>query len=111
MEINIKLEIGRLFDKEAFDEKIRLLHQVVSLLEMERENVKSRKAQWEGEMKEIHDFKKKESVGLKTKEKAKATQEKKKGKAKKESEECPPPSLLGIEEDLRLDEEELSWKE
>jgi hypothetical protein len=62
MEINIKLEIGRLFDKEAFDDKIRLLHQVISLLEIEKGNVTSRRAQWDSEMKEIHDFKKKEAV-------------------------------------------------
>jgi flagellar biosynthesis/type III secretory pathway chaperone len=106
MEINIKLEIGRLFDTEAFDEKIRLLHQVISLLEIEREHVTSRKTQWKEEMKEIHDFKKKESV-LKKKESV----GKVKGKAKNSSDVASPNknvfvSSIGIE-DLAHDEEEL----
>jgi hypothetical protein len=109
MEINIKLEIGRLFDKEAFDDKIRLLHQVISLLEIERDQVSSRKTQWDSEMKEIHDFKKKESV-LKKKESLK--EKKVKGKAKKDSSDVNVfVSSIGIEEDLAHDEEELSWKE
>jgi len=103
MEINIKLEIGRLFDKEAFDEKIRLLHQVISLLEIEREQVASRKTQWDSEMKEIKDFKYKETVEKKKETKAK------KGKAKKESDVFV--SSIGIEEDLKHDEEEECWKE
>jgi hypothetical protein len=78
MEINVSIDIGRLFDKEECELKIKHLQYVIKLIENEKENIKTRKDQWESEMKELHDFKKKDQL-----EKAK---EKKKGKKQVEQE-------------------------
>ena len=71
MEINVTIDIGRLFDKDECDMRIKHLQYVIKLIENEKENIKSRKDQWESEMKEIHDFKKKDQL-----EKAKEKKEK-----------------------------------
>ena len=81
MEINVTIDIGRLFDKDECDMRIKHLQYVIKLIENEKENIKSRKDQWESEMKEIHDFKKKDQL-----EKAKEKKEKvKKGKKVEQS--------------------------